>query len=418
MQQEQQELDYSYENFDGSKIESSEPKSKTFQSTQGQQTYHETPLLYNYGTSEKKIIDQCYIEFPAVTTTGGIVYQSEVKKSTKSKNPGEENYNKETYSMMFVFDLKNPEMEKFLKKMDELHVGVAHALVPWKGKIGLRHLDPKNPEATGLKNPVFYKLNQLTNERVDGRNPSIWVKLNHWKNNKTLFTDLEGNPVDWSLLTDVEATMVPLMHVEKVYSGATHSIQFKMISAVILKVVPLNSQSKQVSTMEKYKQKYSGLATEVSSQLARLRMDKQDSLDHPVTLTSGGPAKLPSEGLQSGPSTGQMHSASVGNSSSVDKLNEFLGAAPSVAVQPMQYQQPMQYPPQAKQEVQNQVPLQNQVGGVPTGLQPLTVPQVQNPLGVQQVQLQPSVGVQLNPGQPVQLRPQFSNMSQPALQIQ
>lgn len=368
MNNEKQELDYSYENFSGTNIQASEPKAKTFSSTQGTQTYHETPLLYNYGTSTAPIIDQCFIEFPAVTTNGGIVYQSETKKS---KNPGEENYNKETYSMMFVFDLKNSEIPGFLGKMDELHHGVAQAILPWKGKIGLRHLDPKNPEATGLKNPVFYKLDQITNERVKGRNPSIWVKLNHWKNNKTLFTDLNGTPIDWSLLNEVEATMVPLMHVEKVYSGATTSIQFKMVSAVIIDIAPLNTRCKQVSTVEKYKQKYSGLAEKVASQLAQVSMAKQDSLDHSATLsTTGTHAKLSND-------SGQMHQVSTGFQGQVDKLNEFLGAAPSLpsVSTPVQLQTMSQTLPQtAPQTMPQSLPQTTpQLGPIQTQLRPQPV---------------------------------------------
>lgn len=375
------DIDYSYENFNGMHMRSSEPKSKQFQSSQGMQTYHEVPLLYNYGTPEAPIVDQCYIEFPPVTTKGGIVYQKEEKKS---KNPGEGVYVKESYSMMFIFDLQNDDNRKFLAKMDELHHGVAQAVLPYKAKIGLRHLDPKNPEATGLKNPVYYKVDQLTNERT-GQNPSLWVKLSHWKTSRTLFTDLECQPVDWDLLKDVEAKIIPLVHVHQVYSGATASIQFKMVSAVILDIVPLNSVSKQTTTIEKLKQKYGGdLSSKVASQLAQLRMEKQDSLDHGNVIPTS--AKLPES------ETGQMHHTGPkpfqGN---VDQLNEFLGGT--------------QAPPKVQMSL------------------PGTVPQVALPTQAQSVQLQvPSqvqqqVQLQIQP--PMMSQPvQFGTGAQPMLQIQ
>lgn len=389
--QTKKEIDYCYENFIGSHIRSSDPKQKQYQSSQGTQTYNEIPLLYNYGTPEAPIVDQCYIEFPPVVTKGGIVCQKEEKKS---KNPGEDNYVKETYSMMFIFDLQNEDNKKFLGKMDELHHGVAQTIVSYKAKIGLRHLDPKNPEATGLKNPVYYKVDQLTNER-SGQNPSIWVKLNHWKTNKTLFTDLECQPVDWSLLQDVEATMIPLVHVHQVYSGSTTSIQFKLISAVILSVVPINSVSKQTSTIEKLKQKYSGLASTVASQLAQLRMDKQDSLDNGNVVHTN--AKLPSNEM------GQMHQSgdTKGFQGNIDQLNEFLGGAPPVSQAPPKMQTVL---PGTVPQVFLSTQLPVGVGNTPvqTGVQ------FQPPSMMSQPQLQIQTGV------PVQ----FGNNSQPMLQIQ
>lgn len=384
MDNERKEIDYCYENFNGAHVQSSEPKSKTYQTVQGLQTYHETPLLYNYGTTEVPIVDRCFVEFPPVMCNGGIVYQKEEKKSTKpqnNKNPGDEMYVKESYSVMFTFDLQDPDIQKFLPKMDELHRGVAQSLVPWKAKIGLRHLDPKNPEATGLKNPIYYKVNELTNERVVGRNPSLWVKLNHWKNSKTMFTDLNNNPIDWSLLYDVDIKMIPLVNAKQVYSGTKASIQFELVSAIILDIAPAGTKPKQVSTVEKYKQKYSGLADKVSSQLAQLRMEKQDNLDssHSGNL-SPGHAKLPDN------EQGRLHQVSVGKTqNSADQLNEFLGAAPvqmppkiqnsNLSVQtPVQLQIPVMNQSNTSQLQGTAMPVQfvsNMNGAHTTGSQPM-----------------------------------------------
>ena len=71
-QTEQNEIDYCYDKFIGTHIQATEPKSKDYTSAQGKQTYHEIPIQYNYGTPEAPIIDSCFIEFPIVTTNGGI----------------------------------------------------------------------------------------------------------------------------------------------------------------------------------------------------------------------------------------------------------------------------------------------------------------------------------------------------------
>lgn len=316
-------IDYSYEKFIGDNVKATEPKTKTLTTVQGKQTYHEVPVQYNYGTQEKPIIDSCFIEFPMVKTRGGIARKQEERKSNE---PGDAPYMKESYSMMFIFDLTDPDCRMCLSKLDELHKGVAKAIFPFKTKIGVPFLVPENAQATGLKHPVYYKMDELTNERAAGLNPSIWVKLNHWKNNKTLFTDLNGTPIDWSLLYDVEAKMIPLIHAEKVYcGGGKTSIQMKMVSAVITDIAPINTRSRQTTTLDRLKEKYSGLADAVASQLATLRMEKQDSLD-------GGDfqprnAVLPSvqSSATSGSETGKMHQL---NGNNQDKLNEFLGAAP------------------------------------------------------------------------------------------
>ena len=366
-QPQQQEINYCYETFIGTHMQATEPKSKSFTSAAGKQTYHEIPVQYNYGTPEAPIIDSSFIEFPIVTSRGGINCKKEEKPS---RAPGEAPYMKESYSMMFIFDLQDEECVVCLEKIDSLHSGVAHAILPFKTKIGLPYLDPKNPEATGLKHPVYYKRDQLSNERVKGRNPSIWVKMNHWKNNKTLFTDLNGNIIDWGLLYDVEVKMIPLIHVEKVYSGATTSIQMKMVSAVITDIAPINTRSRQTTTLSRLKQKYSGLADTVASQLAEMRMNKQDQLDGGEIIPQN--ASLPGN-------NGQMHRIPTNNSGAVNQqqLNEFLGGAPAQSqVQAVQYQAPVQTPIQLPV---SQVPVEPRVTQVP-----VQQPQVQ----VQQPQLQ------------------------------
>lgn len=383
MTTEQTEIDYCYEKFIGNHVQAIEPKQKSFETAQGKQTYNEIPIQYNYGSDENPIIDSCFFEFPIVSTNGGIVCKKEEKKS---RNPGDPPYMKESYSMMFVFDLQDNDCVKCLSKLDELHRGVARAIFPYKTKIGLPYFDPNNPQATGLKNPVYYKMDELTNEPVKGRNPSIWVKMNHWKNNKTLFTDLNGNPIDWSLLYDVEAKMIPLIHVEKVYSGATTSIQMKMVSAVITDIAPLNTRSRQVNTLERLKQKYSGLADTVASQLAQLRMEKQDVLDDGNFQAQN--AQLPGN-------AGQMHQIPTGGSpggmhGNQQQLNEFLGGAPVQQSPPLQQVQQVTLPtappvqPQQPQTQPQQPPPQlQQTLHMPQGAQPVQFNPVSQAVGGQ-----------------------------------
>lgn len=355
------EIDYSFENFDGNKLEGSKPKSKEFPGAGGQTIkYKEVPLQYNYGTPENPIIDSCFLELPIVTSYGGIV----VKRETKPpKNPGDPPYIKESYSMMFTFDLQDEDCRLCLSKLDELHMGSAREMGKHKADLGMYDFDPTRP--SGYKNPVYYKRDQATGERIKGKNPSMWVKLNHWKTNRTLFTDLNANPIEWDLLRDVEMKMIPLLHIEKIYVGTKPSLQVKMVSAIVTDIAPINTRTKQTRTAEKLRQKYGGLADTVASQLASLRMEKQDQLelrDEPEVATLPGDGQMHTIPTSDG---GQVHSG--------DNLREFLGGAP--------YQPPVQ---NQSQSIQTQPPVQNQGQSIQNiQTQPQTTNQAYNQTPVQ-----------------------------------
>lgn len=343
---EQTEPDYTYENFIGRHVQASKPKDKTFEGEGGGGKYKELPLLYNHGTEQAPVIDSCLMELPIVECKGGIVSKSEKKKARKEGDPP---YIKESHSLMFTFDMQDNDIKACLLKMDELHSGCAHAFAKFKNDLGQFKFDPENP-GQSFKPPVFYKMDVVSGEKT-GQNPTMWVKLNHWKNNKTLFTDLNGNSIDWSLLYDVDLKMIPLVHVDHIYVGSNSTtIQMKLVSAVITDIVSMNTRTKQGSTLNRLKQKYAGLADTVASQLATLRMEKQDSLDDGNFQPQN--ATLPGSGV------GQMHqipsgSTAGGTQGNVDQLNDFLGGAPAVSQSP-----PVQQPSQA---VPSQAPIQQAV---------------------------------------------------------
>lgn len=372
-QQTNNEIDYYYDKFNGNHLTGSEPKQKSFQN--GKITYKEIALQYNYGNPESPIIDSCFFELPIVSSYGGIVEKRETKPALKEGDPP---YIKESYSMMFSFNLQDQECITCLQKLDELHLASARVLGQYKGKVGFYDFDPERPGNT-LKNPVYYKRDEVTGERVAGTNPSMWVKMNHWRNNKTLFTDLNETPIDWSLLKDVEIKMIPLVHVEKIYVGSKASLQLKLVSAVITDIAPINTRTRQTRTIDRLK-KRAGLADQVASQLAQLRMDKQDSLDdgqqHPSV------AHLPSD-------SGSMHtipSSSGTIQGTQESLNDYLGGAPTMS----------QTPPQSHQHFQTQAPVQQipqRQTSQPQLPQQPAVPQ----LPQSQVPQQPSGQVQFNP---------------------
>ena len=316
-----QQIDYYYTNFNGSHVrDAAEPKDKTLQN--GKINYKEIPLQYNYGTPEHPIVGACFLECPEVLSFGGIVCKREDPKPGAKE--GDAPYVKESYSIMFTFDLQNDECVKCLEKWDQLHKGACYALAKHKGKVGMFSFNPENP-GENLKNPLYYKMDPVTCERVAGRNPTVWVKLNVYKSNKTLFTDVNGNVIDWALLTDVEVKMIPLIHAEKIYiGGGKASLQLKLASAIVTDIVPINTRSRQTATLDRLKNK-KGLADAVASQLAQMRMERQDALDggnsRPTTAT------LPNSDV------GSMHQipgSSSGFKGTQDNLSAYLGGAPAM----------------------------------------------------------------------------------------
>lgn len=330
-------VDYYYTNFNGNNVSGSDPKGKSFDDSSGSKiSYKEIPLTYNYATPENPIVDSLYFECPEVTCFGGI--KSEIKEFSARKD-GESDYVREKHSMMFTFNLQDSECVDCLGKWDELHKGTAQVLNKHKGKVGLYSFNPDHP-GEQYKHPIYYKMDPNTCERIKGRNPTIWVKLNHWNTNKTLFTDVDENPIDWSLLKDVEIKLIPLLHIEKIYvGGGKASLQIKLVSAVVTDIVPINTRTRQTRTIDRLK-KRKGLAQNVAAQLATLRMEKQDILDT-GHLSQPQNATLP---------TGTMHQIPNQGNSTIhgsENLNDYLGAAPSMndQTQPTQLtQQPLSVP--------------------------------------------------------------------------
>nr|QBK91577.1 MAG: hypothetical protein LCPAC302_01970 [Pithovirus LCPAC302] len=359
------EIDYSYEHFDGNKLEVIKPKPKSFESQNGKVSYNEIPLQYNYGSPTSPIVDSCLVELPIVTSFG---WKCE-EKTYAPRNETDMPYVKRSYSIMLSFDLQDKECLSCLDKMEELHKSTARQLAKYKGDVGMHHFNPEHPESGSFKNPVYWKMEidktSNTFERVKGVNPSMWVKMNNWKNNKTLFTDLNENPIDWSLLTNVELKMVPLIHFEKIYiGGGKASLQVKLVSAVVVDIIPINTRTKQTRTLDRLRKKHGDLADKVASQLAQLRMDKQDVLDTNTTMSS-----IPHE-------TAEMHKipfsshATTTQDSEAD-LNEFLGAAPTI--------KPIQTDVVSSLQQTVQIPTQSQ----PVQLKPVTLQTGQPTLQIQ-----------------------------------
>jgi hypothetical protein len=323
-------------NFSGN-----EPEEKKFESGKETIKYHEQKLFYNYGTEQEPIIQDVLIEGPLMKASGIRIKDEGIKTSKK----GDE-YQKISYSMMLVFDLADSktreESNKSLEIFKEAYLGCAKVLTPYKGKVGLHHFDAEHPEAS-LKDFVYWPRDN-NGDIVKGKNPNIWVNFKSYGSHKTLITDLNGKPVDWALLKDVDLEIVPLFHIESNFVGTTKKVKVNLKSGIVIKIVPIASETCQNSTLEKYKSKYGQLEDEVESQLANLRLARQETLSQPSNSDFSD--------------SGKMHDISP--EPQKQSIQDFLSGAPSVqtnvSVAPQMPEQPSTaLPPVTKLNIQPQM---------------------------------------------------------------
>jgi len=313
-----------FDQFNASRLGGTEPIPKSIEKTNETIKYNEIKLHYNYGTEVEPVISDCFFELPTVSASGICVKEEDANGKTGP-------YKKTNFSMMIKLDLSDPstrnEIQLALDKMDELHARACQVLGTCKGKVKMHDFDPTRPGGM-FKNPVYWPRDEVTGEKIKGKSPNIWVKLRNYKTNKTLFTDLNGRVVDWKLLTDVDITCVPLLHFEKIYIGSKASLQVFLASAIIVKIVPVGTETRQTSTIERLKAKYGdGGVESVEAQLAELRMARQDTLASTATSNEFG---TPDYGTMHSTIPTQVSNTSHSSNSEQGSLQDFLSGAPSM----------------------------------------------------------------------------------------
>jgi len=277
-----------YNNYQSNRLATSAPEKKQVPNTGPEakpqptpaQYYHQIPLLYNYGVEGVKNLNDFMLEGPVMKSNAGIV--PKVGSNGRSE-----------YSIMVKMDPNIPEMAVFINTMKLIHGDIASFLFQVKGQVGMGKFDPKNPEAL-LKLPIYYPVDKMSGDVIEGRHPSMFLKLyNRGKPplvDQTLFTDLNGNKVPWEVLTGVEMEFVPLIHIKRLYiGGGKASIQMEVVSALLTSPPkPRGTTSKQLLTANRLKEQNPELADQIAAQVAKLSIDRQDQMlnnnqtnDHP-----------------------------------------------------------------------------------------------------------------------------------------
>jgi len=263
----------SYSNFQYTSITPTSPQSKQIPNQPGQ-NYQEIVLQYNYGTKEQPKVSEFLMEWPEVYSNGGIIKKVEPTQGGKSKE-------KMSYSVMVNLP-QTGETKVLTDRLNEAHMACAYIIGQYKGALKMYDFDHNRPGGL-FKNPIYYPRDQVTGNLIEGKNPSIYLKL--FKRGfgateeKTLFTDLSGNPIRWELLEGVEMRFIPLVQFEKIYvGGGKASLQLKIVSAVVTWIAAKNTVTKQTDTIKHIINSNPKAAETLAEQIAKLTMDRQHLL--------------------------------------------------------------------------------------------------------------------------------------------
>lgn len=273
-----------YNNYQSIRLATSAPEQKTVPGTGpdakgpdgkpkpcSPQYYHQIPLLYNYGENGVKNLNDFMLEGPVMKSGMGIMSKPGASGKTE-------------HSIMVKMDPNIPEMNSFINSMKTIHGDIALNLFQLRGQVGMKNFDYKIAEATGLKFPIYYPTDKVTLEVIEGKHPSMFLKLfSRGKPpmvDQTLFTDLNGNRVPWEVLTNVELEFIPLIHIKRLYiGGGKASIQMEVVSALLTSPPkPRGSTTKQLLTANRLKEQNPALADQIAAQVAKLSLDRQDQL--------------------------------------------------------------------------------------------------------------------------------------------
>lgn len=268
-----EEILVSYRDLDAQLIMATPPDLKTVPTnpnnpTQEKQSYHQIVLKYTYVFFDKKIVDEFYFEFCEVESKLGLM--------TKTNAQG-----RPEHSILIKFDISDSEQIRLIDALNRVHVGCANFVNQYKGIIKLHHFNLQAPDAL-FKNPIYYARDKMTGELLPGRAPSMYLKAftrgQPPYGEQTLFTGLDGKPIPWVLLRSVEMKFIPLVHIKNIYCGSKASLQMEIISAVVTKIIPRGTTSKQTSTIQALQRSRPELADSLAAQLAKITSERQDQI--------------------------------------------------------------------------------------------------------------------------------------------
>lgn len=257
-----------FSDYSSTNVIGSSPQTKTVP-IQPPQTYYQIPLAYNYGKGKAKIVDDFMLEGPELSSPYGI--QSKLGANAKYED-----------SLMVRFDSDDEDQSKFVEVLNQIHDACAKILGPVKGQVKMHNFNKDMAEATGLRGLVYYPRDKVTGDLVEGKAPSMFFRLKRAYNatsRQSTFFGLDQKIIDWRLLQGVSLRFIPLIHIKWIYIGSKASIQMEVVSVIVTDVKSNNATIRQLDTINRIQKSDPSKADSVSSQLAKISLEKNNMAD-------------------------------------------------------------------------------------------------------------------------------------------
>lgn len=272
-----------YSEFNPSRLIKTNAISNTVPHSSPQITYYTLPILYNYDVVDKNNVHHdvqapLAIETPILKATQGII----INKFTDSKSSNKPN----SYSMLTVFDINNPEIAKFVSQEGFWKTLYDHYLERmWEIKNVIKYQQKKEFLKGSFTYPIFIPKNTETNEDSKEKNPSKFFQLinDTKRNRKTIFRipilDEETNDfkkVDWDMLKNTNIEFQPIIAFSHIYiGGGKMSFQMKITEAVVTSIKSSYSESSQKKVLNELS-KNQEIISKLTQQLSILSKEKKE----------------------------------------------------------------------------------------------------------------------------------------------
>ncbi|AYV86286.1 MAG: hypothetical protein Solumvirus3_22 [Solumvirus sp.] len=319
------------------------------------------PIAYNFGAADKPVLNEFLIDLCPLKARG-----IDSKQKNDGSKPPKPIPGVFEHSVMVLYDQNVQEQKECFEMWHALYKDSCDFVSTCPEDFNKSKFSYEDAFDKGFKPPCNYPADKTTKKLDKTRSPAHWLKCYERKtpfgNERTLFSGLDGKPVPWEKLRNVDMTFVPRMHVKSLYgNGNNISIQIEMRSAVIIDIKARNTQNDQTDVIESLLKSNPELLDKVSKQLEGLTLNS--------TVSTASSDKQ--EPKKEEPKNDVLSLQSETKSKDVVQTQQFSGSSgtgqyPSNQVnnmQPMQYNIPQQ--PQQPQQMMNQQQMMNpqQFGG-------------------------------------------------------
>jgi len=277
--------------------------------------YYQCTISYKYEKNVNNkivyVIDELFLEFPEITSNGGI---------TKKENQNEPG--KFDASIFATFDISKEDVNDFVKQgsllepdergvMGQIYFACLRAVYEGKSSVPSLARQQREDVIEGQFTPPIY-WHMDSQGIIKGKNPSKFFPLVNYgqpgtfQRRETLFTapykDKNGKPVkiDWNCLEGVVMNFIPNVHFKKLFIGSKISLQMEIQSAVVTKLNKIGEQTAQDATINELLDANPNLEEEMQASIFAIKemMNTTKSTSQTKDAEQGSNEKLTATSLE------------------------------------------------------------------------------------------------------------------------